>query len=62
MAFAVVTLDPSINRLASLYHSGFRLLGPGPSESLLLLAAGALTGLTGAWLAVGRHLGAIEPE
>jgi cell division transport system permease protein len=62
VAFAVVTLDPSINRLASLYHSGFRLLGPGPTESLLLLAAGSLTGLTGAWLAVGRHLGAIEPE
>jgi cell division transport system permease protein len=62
VASAVVTLDPPISRLAGLYHSGFRLLGPGLVESGLLLAAGALTGLLGAWLAVGRHLSAIEPE
>jgi len=62
VASAVVTLDPPISRLANLYHSGFRLLGPGLLESATLLAAGALTGLVGAWLAVGRHLSAIEPE
>ena len=62
VASAVVTLDPPISRLAGLYHSGFRLLGPGLVESMLLLGAGALTGLLGAWLAVGRHLSAIEPE
>ena len=62
VASAVVTLDPPISRLAGLYHSGFRLLGPDLLDSAALLAAGALTGLIGAWLAVGRHLSAIEPE
>ncbi len=62
VASAVVTLDPPISHLAGLYHSGFRLLGPGLAETAALLSAGGLTGLLGAWLAVGRHLSSIEPE
>lgn len=48
-------------RLASAYGSGFRLSGLGGAESLGLLAGGVILGLLGSWLAVGRHLRAIEP-
>lgn len=54
-------LGGPVARLAGLYHSTFSL------ETLplpllgLLLALGLLLGLLGSWLAVGRHLRAIEP-
>ena len=54
-------LSGPVSRLAGLYHSDFSL------ETLpflllgILLAGGTLLGLLGSWLAVGRHLNAIEP-
>ncbi|MDZ7748019.1 MAG: permease-like cell division protein FtsX [Halofilum sp. (in: g-proteobacteria)] len=48
-------------RLAAAYGSGFRLHGLAADESGLLILAGAGLGLVGSWLAVGRHLRAIEP-
>ncbi|PWG63105.1 permease-like cell division protein FtsX [Sediminicurvatus halobius] len=48
--------------LASLYGTGFRLRGLGLDGALTLLACGAALGLLGSWLAVGRHLSAIEPR
>lgn len=48
-------------RLAAAYGSGFRLSGLGAGEGLALLLIGAALGLVGSWLAVGRHLRAIEP-
>ncbi len=57
----VLMADP-IRRLASLYASGYELRGLGLLASLGLLAAGGLLGWTGSWLAVGRHLRAIEPR
>lgn len=48
-------------RLAAAYGSGFRLSGLGAAEGLGLLLIGAALGLIGSWLAVGRHLRAIEP-
>jgi len=54
-------LSEPVSRLAGLYHSDFSL------ETLpflllgILLAGGTLLGLLGSWLAVGRHLNAIEP-
>ncbi len=62
VASAVITLEPPVTHLAQLYHSGFRLLGPGVLESTALLAGGAVTGWMGAGLAVGRHMSAIEPD
>lgn len=62
VATAVVALEPPVTRLAELYHSGFRLLGPGLTDTAGLLAGGALTGWLGAWAAVGRHIAAIEPQ
>lgn len=50
-----------VARLASLYQSGFQLAMLGPGDTLAVLAAGAGLGWVGAWLAVGRHLRAVEP-
>ena len=55
-------LDDPVARLAGLYQSNFKLETL-PLLSLGgLLASGILLGLLGSWLAVGRHLSAIEPS
>ena len=55
-------LAEPVSRLAGLYHSDFSL----ETQPLLLLgillAGGTVLGLLGSWLAVGRHLAAIEPS
>lgn len=48
--------------LSGLYGSGFALRGPGPGYLLALTGGAALLGLFGAWLAVARHIRAIEPR
>ena len=58
---AGLLLSPSITRLSALYGSAFHLQGPGMVTTLALLGGGALLGIAGAWLAVGRQLNAIEP-
>jgi cell division transport system permease protein len=58
---AFLQLNNPVRQLAGLYESSFRLQMLSFSEGLTLLAAGSLLGLLGAWLAVGRHLSAIEP-
>lgn len=50
-----------VNSLAGLYNSGFRLAGMDFMTVGALLLGGMLLGLGGSWLAVGRHLRAIEP-
>jgi cell division transport system permease protein len=53
--------DP-VARLAGLYHSDFALETLPLLTLGVLLACGILLGLLGSWLAVGRHLNAIEPS
>jgi cell division transport system permease protein len=53
--------DP-VARLAGLYHSDFALETLPLLTLGVLLACGILLGLLGSWLAVGRHLSAIEPS
>lgn len=55
-------LSGPIGELAGLYQSQFVLQGLGFGQTLLLWLCSALLGLAGAWLAVSRHLGAIEPR
>lgn len=55
-------LSGPIQRLAGLYQSDFGLSAVDLSTLLLLLGASTLLGLLGSWVAVGRHLRAIEPE
>ena len=48
-------------RLASAYGSHFQLHGLALAEVAMLVGLGAALGWIGSWLAVGRHLRAIEP-
>ena len=62
LAACLIWLGNPVAQLASLYHSDFVLNGLGVGQVFGLLAAGAVLGWLGAWFAVGRHLGAIEPR
>ncbi len=55
-------LREPLSALALLYQSDFTLRGLGLDGGLQLLALGGLLGLLGAWLAVARHLSAIQPH
>lgn len=54
-------LHGPVKQLANLYASDFQLIGLGFINSLALLACGIALGLIGSWIAVKRHLRAIEP-
>lgn len=54
-------LSGPIERLAGLYHSDFALDGLSIDGALALLVAAMTLGWLGAWVAVKRHLDAIEP-
>ncbi|MGE5624903.1 MAG: permease-like cell division protein FtsX [Bacillota bacterium] len=58
---AVVLVEEPVSHLAGLYGSVFALQGLGFLGALGLLAGGSLLGWAGSWLAVARHLRAIEP-
>ena len=58
---AVVLVEEPVSRLAGLYGSVFDLQGLGLPGALGLLVGGSLLGWLGSWLAVARHLRAIEP-
>ena len=62
VSLSLLWLAQPVAELAGLYQSEFTLLGLGLGPTLLLWLAAALLGLAGAWLAVGRHLGHIEPR
>ncbi len=62
LSLAVGSLGEPVAQLAALYHSEYSLTGLGLQRATLLLVGGAVLGWFGAWLAVGRHLGAIEPR
>nr|VFJ77443.1 MAG: cell division transport system permease protein [Candidatus Kentron sp. FW] len=51
-----------INELAALYYSTVPLTFLGADILFILLGIGAILGLSGSWIAVGRHLDAIEPS
>ncbi|MCG6899700.1 MAG: permease-like cell division protein FtsX [Gammaproteobacteria bacterium] len=55
-------LSEPVSRLAGLYQSDFSLETLPVQLLGILLAAGTLLGLLGSWLAVGRHLDAVEPS
>jgi cell division transport system permease protein len=57
-----LVLSAPVTKLAGLYQSGFSLQTLPLQLLLLLLGAGMLLGLLGSWLAVGRHLSAIQPR
>ncbi len=54
-------LHEPVKQLTNLYSSDFHLIGLGFGNSVILLASGITLGLLGSWIAVKRHLRAIEP-
>lgn len=62
LMLAIGWLSGPVGQLASLYQSDFYLQGLGFSGSLAMLLLAALVGWIGAWLAVARHLGQINPQ
>ena len=55
-------LSDPVNHLSFLYNSQFSLGGLDLETTAILLGSGILLGLLGSWLAVGKHLKAIEPS
>lgn len=62
VSLSLWALEGPVARLAGLYGTGFRLVGPGPAGALALTAAGALLGWGGSWLSANRNLRRIEPR
>jgi cell division transport system permease protein len=62
VAVSVTLLKGPVANLASLYESAFDLSSLNWLNILSLLLGSALLGLLGSWLAVGKHLSAIEPS
>lgn len=56
------SLAGPVARLAGLYGSTFVLHGPDPSLAAGVVGGGLVVGWSGAWLAVARHLRAVEPN
>jgi cell division transport system permease protein len=55
-------LGGPIDELLALYNSEESLTSMAASSLIILPAFSGILGLLGAWLAVGRHLGDIEPN
>ena len=55
-------LASPLQRLAELYQTGPLMSGLGLQGALVVWGIGIGLGLAGSWLAVGRHLAAIEPK
>jgi cell division transport system permease protein len=55
-------LSDPVSRLSFLYNSQFSLGGLDLETTSILLGSGISLGLLGSWLAVGKHLQAIEPS
>jgi cell division transport system permease protein len=51
-----------LTRLLSLYGASFQGIGLPGLTAALVLGGGVIAGWAGAWLAVARHLSAIEPQ
>ncbi|GAA5525877.1 cell division protein FtsX [Microbulbifer aestuariivivens] len=62
VAVGVALLSGPVAGLAASYGSGYALQGPGLTYLLGLGGGAALLGLCGAWVAVARHLRAVEPR
>ncbi|MEL0168889.1 MAG: permease-like cell division protein FtsX [Pseudomonadaceae bacterium] len=62
LALGLAWLNVTVERVASLYQSEFVLFGMPFTDGLALVFGAMVLGLAGAWLAVGQHVRAIEPQ
>lgn len=59
---ALALIASPAHHLAMLYNSQYQIRGLGALDTLILFIVSGALGLGGSWLAVGRHLGDIEPK
>jgi len=62
VTLSIWLLSGPVSQLATLYDSNYSLTSLDISSSFILLGMSILLGLAGSWIAVSRHLSAIEPE
>ena len=62
ISLSIGLLSNSVSKLSSLYSSGFELSGLGFNGGLALIVISTILGFAGSWVAVGKHLGKIEPS
>ncbi len=62
ISLSIGLLSDSVSKLSSLYSSGFELSGLGFNGGLALILISTGLGFAGSWVAVGKHLGKIEPS
>jgi cell division transport system permease protein len=62
LGLTLAAIAGPVTRLLALYGAAGRLGGPGLDTVAGVLLGGILAGWGGAWLAVGRHLSAIQPK
>ncbi|MEJ2308794.1 MAG: permease-like cell division protein FtsX [Gammaproteobacteria bacterium] len=62
VALLLLIVSGPLGRLADLYDAQISIGLFGARALVLLVPVGVILGLTGAWLAVSRHLAAIRPE
>ena len=62
LALGLAWLNVTVELVAALYQSDFALFGMPFTDGLALVFGAMLLGLAGAWLAVGQHVRAIEPQ
>jgi len=62
VSLSLAAVSGPVQQLALLYKSSFDLAAVDTLTLATLLGGSALLGLAGSWLAVGRHLSAVEPS
>lgn len=62
VTLSIWLLSGPVSQLATLYDSDYSLSSLDLSSSFILLGLSISLGLAGSWLAVSRHLHAVEPE
>ena len=62
LGIGFIWVSSTVEQLAMLYQSNFRLQGLGVFGSMQMVLLAGLTGLLGAWIAVVRHLIQIQPR
>jgi cell division transport system permease protein len=62
LTLGIAWLQGPISALSELYQGNFELRGLDWNASMIMILGAAFIGLLGAWLALGRHLGQIEPK
>jgi cell division transport system permease protein len=62
VSLGLTALEEPVATLSGLYNNAWSILKLTLEESLIIVGAGVLLGLTGSWIAAARHMRRIEPR